>query len=179
MRFFFICFILFYSLSTFSQEEKITIYWEKQKKIYERDVFNNDKVLLKEKYIFHFNDKHDVMKYIDYEKYVYNGKKKYSYSLLWDIRSNSTIVLWNFDENINEIGQFDKSVILNVNFMDFSALGSVQSIYYRGGKDEIYAPGEYYYDFPADPDSIFNAIPKELGLPDTLLHIKYKQPWME
>lgn len=176
MRHFLLYIVLFYPLFIFPQELD-TIYWEGSKKIYERKIKSNDKVYIIERYILFYNRSRDIICDVDYEHY--NFEEDYSYSFLWDFLNNSSVVLWLFYENINEIGQFEKRVSFFVTHDNLSAIGSVQGIYYRGGKDVKYKPSEYYYDFPADPDSIFNAIRKELGLPDTLLHIKYKQPWKE
>lgn len=160
----------------------VKIYWNKvwNSKIYEAEIYERDNLIKKVKYDIAYNSKRTELYYIIYTEFDYFKHKKRLFGFSWGLSSNkNSFILQLYKKYENEKGQVNESVILNSNIESMQNISSVYSVSRANGYEKKYQPGEYYYDFPADPDSIFNTIPKELGLPDTLLHIKYKQPWME
>jgi hypothetical protein len=179
MKYFLIIVLYWFSLSLlFSQEHNISEYWDGDNKIYEANIYKRDHLLEKIKYEISYNSDHLDFYFIEYTNTNYANQKIRTYSYSWGLRKNAFILLL-FDIHVGDTHELKERVVLNADIESMQNISSVYSVSRANGYEKKYQPGEYYYDFPADPDSIFNTIPKELGLPDTLLHIKYKQPWME
>jgi hypothetical protein len=171
------CLLISVNVSSQNYEIKDTTYFEFSDYILKRDFFIQEKLIKTQLFEISYSWFKTSIIGVKIESYDFlkNGK---GFGFRWDNR-NGTLILAFYREYLNTYKEVSLDVLLNMNSNDYSTLGSVLSVSSIDGYEKKYQPGEYYYDFPADPDSIFNAIPKELGLPDTLLHIKYKQPWME